>query len=50
MADDAMRAGTITIAGHNGDEIEAYLAEPVGRGRVPGVLIIIIWLDRKSVV
>jgi carboxymethylenebutenolidase len=37
---DAMRAGTITIAGHNGDEIEAYLAEPVGRGTVPGVVVI----------
>jgi carboxymethylenebutenolidase len=38
MADD-MRAGTTTITGHNGDEIEAYLAEPVGRGTAPGVLV-----------
>ncbi len=37
---DAMRAGTITIRGHQGDEIEAYLAEPVDRGRVPGVVVI----------
>jgi carboxymethylenebutenolidase len=35
-----MQAGSITIAGHNGDEIEAYLAEPVGRGKVGGVLVI----------
>jgi carboxymethylenebutenolidase len=37
---DAMEARTLTIRGHNGDEIEAYLAEPVGRGKVPGVLVI----------
>jgi carboxymethylenebutenolidase len=40
MSDDAMRASTTTIKGHNGDEIEAYLAEPVGRGKVPGVVVI----------
>jgi len=37
---DAMRAGTTTITGHGGDEIEAYLAEPVDRGRVGGVVVI----------
>jgi len=37
---DHMQARSITIAGHGGDEIEAYLAEPVGRGKVPGVLVI----------
>ena len=37
---DAMRAETITIRGHNGDEIEAYLAQPVDRGKVPGVVVI----------
>jgi len=37
---DAMRAGTTTIKGHNVDEIEAYLAEPVERGKVPGVVVI----------
>jgi carboxymethylenebutenolidase len=36
---DAMRAATITIRGHNDDEIEAYFAEPVDRGKVPGVLV-----------
>ncbi len=37
---DHMQAGTIEIAGNNADEIEAYLAEPVGRGKVGGVLVI----------
>jgi carboxymethylenebutenolidase len=40
MTSDAMRAGTITIAGHNGDEIEAYLAQPLDRGRTAGVVVI----------
>lgn len=35
-----MQARSITISGHRGDEIEAYLAEPVGRGKVAGVLVI----------
>jgi carboxymethylenebutenolidase len=35
-----MQAGTIQITGHNGDEIEAYLAQPVDRGKVGGVLVI----------
>ena len=29
-ANDNMEAGTITITGHDGDEIEAYLARPTG--------------------
>ena len=37
---DHMQARTIQVTGHNGDEIEAYLAEPVGRGKVGGVLVI----------
>ena len=37
---DAISAGTITIAGHEGDEIEAYLATPVDRGPCPGVVVI----------
>jgi carboxymethylenebutenolidase len=37
---DAMQARTITISGHEGDEIEAYLAEPVDRGKVAGVVVI----------
>ena len=40
MSDDAIRAGTIAIKGAGGDEIEAYLAEPAGRGKVPGVVVI----------
>ena len=37
---DAMQARTITMTGHGGDEIEAYLAEPVDRGKAPGVVVI----------
>jgi len=40
MSGDAMRAGTITMKGHAGDEIEAYLAEPIDRGKTPGVVVI----------
>lgn len=35
-----MAARSVTIRGHNGDEIEAYLARPVDRGKVPGVVVI----------
>ena len=38
---DAMIAGTTTITGHAGDEIEAYLAHPVDtQGRQPGVVVL----------
>jgi carboxymethylenebutenolidase len=37
---DAIEAGTITIAGHNGDEIEAYLARPLATTEQPGVIVI----------
>jgi carboxymethylenebutenolidase len=37
---DAMRAGTITITGHGGDEIEAYLATPVAGGPRGSVVVI----------
>src|SRR5580698_259345 len=37
---DAMEAGTITITGHDGAEIEAYLARPLGPGPHPGVVVI----------
>jgi Family of unknown function (DUF6295) len=30
---DAIRAETVTIPGHGGDEIEAYLAQPADGGR-----------------
>ena len=30
---DGIRAETITITGHGGDEIEAYLADPLDEGR-----------------
>lgn len=37
---DAMTAGTIGITGHGGDEIEAYLAHPLGPGSFGGVVVI----------
>ena len=37
---DAMTAGTIGITGHGGDEIEAYLAHPLGPGPFGGVVVI----------
>jgi len=37
---DAMQAETISIAGHRGEEIEAYLARPLGEGTHPGVVVI----------
>ncbi len=35
-----MQAETVTIAGHNGDDIEAYFARPLGPGPFPGVVVI----------
>lgn len=35
-----MKAETITIAGHGGDQIEAYLAQPLGPGPYGGVVVI----------
>jgi carboxymethylenebutenolidase len=35
-----MKAETITITGHDGDEIEAYLAQPLGKGPYGGVVVI----------
>jgi carboxymethylenebutenolidase len=37
---DALIAETITIAGHEGEEIEAYLARPLGRDSFGGVVVI----------
>ena len=37
---DAMRAETVTITGDGGDEIEAYLAQPVGPGTYGGVVVL----------
>ncbi len=39
MGED-LRATTIRIPGHGGDEIEAYLAQPEGDGRRGGVVVI----------
>ena len=37
---DAMRAGTVTITGHGGEEIEAYLATPLDPAPRGGVVVI----------
>jgi carboxymethylenebutenolidase len=37
---DALRAETVTIKGHNDDEIEAYLARPLDGGPRGGVVVI----------
>lgn len=37
---DAMRAETVTIAGDGGDEIEAYLAQPLDPGTYGGVVVL----------
>lgn len=40
MTYGGMTAETVLICGHNGDEIEAYFARPVGDGPFPGVVLI----------
>jgi carboxymethylenebutenolidase len=40
MAYEGLVAESITIHGHNGDAIEAYLAKPMGNAPVPGVVLI----------
>ncbi|HEX5097810.1 MAG TPA: dienelactone hydrolase family protein [Acidimicrobiia bacterium] len=40
MPDLAIAAESVTIAGANGDEIEAYFARPTGAGASPGVVVI----------
>jgi carboxymethylenebutenolidase len=35
-----MTAETISISGHNGDKISAYVARPQGSGPIPGVVLI----------
>jgi len=37
---DALRAETVQITGHGGDEIDAYLAQPLGDGPFGGVVVI----------
>jgi carboxymethylenebutenolidase len=37
---DAMRAETVQITGHGGDQIEAYLAQPLDSGPIGGVVVI----------
>ena len=40
MAYRGMTAETISISGHNGDKISAYVARPQGAGPFPGVVLI----------
>ena len=40
MPETPMAAETVTITGHNGDEIEAYFARPTIAGARPGVVVI----------
>ena len=40
MAYTGMTTETVTIAGHNGDQLEAYFAQPAGTGPFPGVVVI----------
>jgi carboxymethylenebutenolidase len=35
-----MTTETVTYAGHNGDQLEAYFAQPAGDGPFPGVVVI----------
>jgi carboxymethylenebutenolidase len=38
--DQALIAETISITGHDGDEVEAYLARPLGKDSFGGVVVI----------
>ena len=40
MAYGGMTAETISITGHNGDKISAYVARPQGNGPFPGIVLI----------
>src|SRR5918912_2991142 len=40
MTYEGMIAETTIVRGHNGDEIEAYYARPLGAGPFPGVVVI----------
>ena len=37
---EGMLAETITVQGHNGDVVNAYLAKPLGAGPFPGMVLI----------
>ena len=37
---EGMIAETVSMKGHNGDTINAYLARPLGAGPFPGMVVI----------
>lgn len=40
MGYEGLLAETVNVRGHNGDEIDAYFARPLGAGPYPGVVVI----------
>ena len=40
MAYEGMFAETVRMQGHQGDQIDAYLARPLGSGPFPGIVVI----------
>ena len=40
MSYEAQFSETVLMRGHRGDQIDAYLARPVGVAAVPGVVVI----------
>ena len=37
---EGMLAETVTMAGHNGDLISAYLSRPLGKGPFPAIVLV----------
>jgi carboxymethylenebutenolidase len=39
-ADEGMVVETVTVKGHNGDSLRAYMARPAGNGPFPGIVLV----------